>query len=246
MQAEARDIQSAVNTCITQTAMLDNPALTDPLQGALSGHDFSFGQLKKKPTTVYIILPGRYMDAFSRFLRLIITSAIDAITAEPGGHPVLMILDEFARLENLPAVSNAFGFAAGFNLQLWPFLQDLNQLETVYGKQWMSILANCGMVQFFCPTDLKTAEYLQRRGGMMTGESRSRTFGGFFRSMRSISRSENRVPLLPIERTMSLPQDQSLVFFAGKHDVHVVGRTPYWEVPRLAGRFMPDPYHQPR
>jgi type IV secretion system protein VirD4 len=59
----------------------------------------------------------------------LITAAIDRVTAQPGGYPVLIVMDEFARLENLPAVSSAFGFAAGFNLQLWPFLQDLAQLE---------------------------------------------------------------------------------------------------------------------
>jgi type IV secretion system protein VirD4 len=244
--AEARDISSAINTAITQTAFLDDPAMTDPTRGTLSASDFELIQLKRKPTTVYLILPGLYMDAYSRFLRLIITSAIDQFTSEPGGYPVLMILDEFARLEHLPAVSSAFGFAAGFNLQLWPFLQDLPQLETVYGKKAMSFLANCGLVQFFTPNDLETAEYLQRRGGMTTGESRSRTYGGsFWKKERSESRSEARVPLLPFEHMMSLPQEQSVVFFAGKHDPLVVGRTPYWQIPRLAGMFDPDPYHQP-
>jgi type IV secretion system protein VirD4 len=242
---EARDISSAINTAITQTAFLDDPALADPKQdGTLTGSDFDLMQLKKKPTTVYLILPGRYMDAYARFLRLIITSAIDQITAEPGGHPVLMILDEFARLQNLPAVSNAFGFAAGFNLQLWPFLQDLPQLENLYGKIWMSILANCGLTQFFTPTDVQTAEYLQRRGGMTTGESRSRTYAGsFWKGERSESRSENRVALLPFEHMMSLPSDQSVVFFAGKHDPLIAGRVPYWKIPRLSGMFDPDPFH---
>jgi type IV secretion system protein VirD4 len=120
---EARDISSAINTAITQTAFLDDPALTDPARnGTLTGSDFDLMQLKRKPTSVYLMLPGRHMDAYARFLRLIITSAIDQLTSEPGGYPVLIILDEFARLEALPAVSNAFGFAAGFNLQLWPFL----------------------------------------------------------------------------------------------------------------------------
>jgi type IV secretion system protein VirD4 len=242
--AEARDISSAINTAITQTAFLDDPALADPTSGTLTGSDFNFMQLKRKPTTVYLILPGRYMDAYARFLRLIITSAIEQLTAEPGGYPVLIILDEFARLESLPAVSTAFGFAAGFNLQLWPFLQDLPQLESLYGKRWMSILANCGLVQFFTPTDVETAEYLQRRGGMTTGESRSRTFAGsFWKKERSESRSESRVALLPFEHTMSLPSDESVVFFAGKHDPLIVGRKPYWQIPRLAGMYDPDPYH---
>jgi type IV secretion system protein VirD4 len=246
--AEARDISSAINTAITQTAFLDDPALADPnLGGTLTGSDFGFKQLKEKPTTVYVILPGRYMDSYARFLRLIITSALDQLTSEPGGHPVLIILDEFARLEQLPAVSNAFGFAAGFNLQLWPFLQDLPQLEELYGKKWMSILANCGLIQFFTPTDVQTAEYLQRRGGMTTGESRSRTYAGnLLKRERSESRSESRVALLPFEHMMSLPPDEAVVFFAGRHDPMIAGRRPYWQIPRLAGQFDPDPYHQHR
>jgi type IV secretion system protein VirD4 len=243
--AEARDISSAVNTAITQTAFLDDPAIADPSRGTLSGSDFELSQLKERPTTVYLILPGRYMDSYARFLRLIITSAIDQLTSEPGGYPVLMILDEFARLEHLPAVSNAFGFAAGFNLQLWPFLQDLPQLQELYGKKWSSILANCGMQQFFTPTDVETAEYLQRRGGMTTGMSKSHSYAGrLWKKERSESHSESRVPLLPFEYTMSLPSDQSIVFFAGKHDPLVAGRKPYWEIPRLAGMFDSDPYHQ--
>jgi type IV secretion system protein VirD4 len=243
---EARDISSAINTAITQTAFLDDPALCDPARGgALTGSDFDLMQLKQNPTTVYLILPGRYMDAYARFLRLIITSAIDQLTSDAGGYPVLMILDEFARLQNLPAISNAVGFAAGFNLQLWPFLQDLPQLKSIYGEKFESFLANAGLLQFYTPADLQSAEYLQRRGGMTTGETRSRTYGGFFKNERSESRSENRVPLLPVELMMSLPSDQQVVFFAGRHDPLILGRKPYWEIPRLAGMFDPDPYHLP-
>jgi type IV secretion system protein VirD4 len=244
MDAEARDISSAINTAITQTAFLDDPALTDPVRGVLSASDFEMGELKRRPATVYLILPGRYMDAYARFLRLMITSALDHITASTGGHPVLMILDEFARLEYLPVVANAFGFAAGFNLQLWPFLQDIPQLQELYGKKWMSLIANSGMTQFFTPTEMETADYLQRRGGHTTGENLSRNYSGtFIKQGRGESRSEARVPLLPPERVMSLPHDQSLVFFAGKHDPLIAERQPYWKIPRLAGLYDPDPYH---
>lgn len=241
--SEARDISSAINTAITQTAFLDDPALTDPVRGTLSGSDFELAQLKERPTSVFLILPGRLMDSYSRFLRLIITSAIDQITATPGGYPVLMILDEFARLQNLPAISGAFGFAAGFNLQLWPFLQDLAQLENVYGKEWSSILANCGMTQFFTPSDLHTADYIQRRGGMFTGKSRSKSFGGLWKAPQGESHSDHRQALLPIEQTMSLPQDESIAFIAGTHAPFRTGRTPYWRIGQLAGCYQPDPYH---
>ena len=108
----------------------------------------------------------------------------------------------------------------------------------------MSLLANCGLVQFFTPVDVVTAEYVQRRGGLTTGESRSRSYsGGLIKGERSESRSEVRVPLLPFERMMSLPQEQSVVFFAGKHDPLLVGQQPYWIIPRLKGMFDLDPFH---
>ena len=78
----------------------------------------------------------------------------------------------------------------------------------------------------------------------MTGQSRSRTYSGsFWKHERSKSHSDNRVPLLPVEQMMSLSPEESVVFFAGKHDPLVTERRPYWEIPRLAGRFDPDPYH---
>jgi len=246
LESESRDVAAACNTAVTQTTLLDDGPLTDPKHGTLTGHDIDLAQLKRKPTTLYIIVPGHLMESYGRFLRLLVTDCINQIITEPGGYPVLMVLDEFARLQNLPAVTAAFGFAAGFNLQLWPFLQDLSQLQHVYGKEWSTILANAGMVQFFTPGDMETAEYIQRRGGTRTGESRSRSYkGSFFRYPTGESRSETRIPLLPIERVMSLANDESIVFFAGRHEPLIAKRKPYWTIPRLRELYEPDPFHIP-
>lgn len=241
---EARDIASAINTALTQTAFLEDPALTSQHQnGALTGSDFEFTWLKRRPTTVYIILPGMLMEAYARFLRLIITSAIDAVTSETGGYPVVMLLDEAARLEALPALTSAMGFAAGFNFQIHSFWQDIPQLQTL-GPKWMSVLANCGLIQFLTPADIDTAEHIQRRGGTYTAQTRSQSYTGRIIKRRAgESRGETRLPLLPIERVMSLPEHQSVVFFAGDHSPLLVGRKPYWEVRRLRGLFAVDPYH---
>ena len=128
-----------------------------------------------------------------------------------------MILDEFARLENLPAVSNALWFCRRVQSPALAVPAEHGAAsETSTAKNGRRILANCGMMQFFTPADVETAEYLQRRGGMTTGQSRSRSYyGSFWRREQSESRSENRVPLLPFERMMSMSPQQSVVFFAG-------------------------------
>lgn len=72
LSSEARDIASAVNTAVTQTAFLDDGAFTNPNHGTLTGDDVDLAQLKRKPTTIYLILPGSEMTSYSRFLRMLI------------------------------------------------------------------------------------------------------------------------------------------------------------------------------
>ncbi len=241
---DTRDISSAISSAITQTSFLDDPVLGNPETGTLTGNDFTIPQLKRKPTTVYLILPGRYMEAYARFFRLIITAAIDQLSADPGGHPVLLLLDEFATLQHLAAISKAFGFAAGFNLQCWAFLQDLPQLKGIYKEgAWESFVANAGLLQFFTPTDMTTANYLKERGGEQIFENVSKQSSPFLSLPRGATISDLRLPVLPPASTMSMPMNQQIVFFANMHSANTVGRKNYWEIPRLKGLFDRDPYH---
>lgn len=243
---DSKELQSIFSTARTQTAFLDDPLVAH----VLSGSDFSMMQLKEKPTTVYLILPGRYIEAYARFFRLLVTSAIDQLTARAGGHKTLLILDEFAAMQNLAAVSKAFGFAAGYNVQLWPFLQDIPQLKAIYGERWESFVANAGLVQFFTPSDMTTAEYMQKRCGTTVVIDRSYTQneisvkqqkGGF--TGRGEQIKKERIPLLQVETAMSMSGNQQVVLFSGVHDPAIFERWRYTEIPRLAGLFDPDPFH---
>lgn len=94
---------------------------------------------------VFLVLPPNRLDAYSRWLRLLVAQALaeiarDAQTAQgapeaPGAaqrpqegspalrEPTLFLLDEFAALGCLEAVERAMGLMAGYGLQLWPILQ---------------------------------------------------------------------------------------------------------------------------
>lgn len=244
--SDSREIQSIVSTAITQTDFLDDPCIAH----VLGGHDFTMGQLKDRPSTVFLILPGRYLDAYNRFFRLLVTSAIDQLTSRPGGHPTLFVLDEFATLQNLASVSRAFGFAAGYRVQIWPFLQDLPQLKAIYGDRWESFLANAGLVQFFTPSDMTTAEYIERRSGKATVEkvsttqseiSRAQSRQGFSGITTSIS--SELVALIPPELSMKMNHASQIVFFGGVQGPLIAGRMIYTEIPRLKGMWDADPFH---
>ena len=97
------EIRSVISTAITQTSFLDDPAIVRSLEKS----SFKFTDLKKGRTTVYLILPARYLTAYARWLRLFIVSAINQLTIEAKGEhasPVLFLLDEFAQLGHLKSM----------------------------------------------------------------------------------------------------------------------------------------------
>lgn len=181
---DSKEIDSVVSTASTQTEFIDSLKIS----ASLKGGGFDFAALKNETVTVFLILPAYELDAQSRWLRLIIVTALRALmqTKEeenrPARPPVLMILDEFAQLGHLAAIENAMGIARGYGIQLFPILQDINQLKDLYEKRWETFIGNAGLSMAFTPNDMTTAEYLSRRAGQEEVEKKSKgtsiNFGG--------------------------------------------------------------------
>src|SRR5438445_12593006 len=94
--------------------------------------------------SVYLILPTDRMDAYARWLRLLIACALRA-TARTAGQPeerVLFLLDEFAHLRRMHPVQRDIGLAGGYGVRFWLVLQDLSQLRSTYSETWHTFLDN--------------------------------------------------------------------------------------------------------
>lgn len=156
------------------THFLDSPRIRESLKKS----DFRFEDLKTKKMTVYLVLPADRIDTFGRWLRLLIQQAITVnarnIEIKPE-KPILFILDEMAALNRLSMLEQAYGLMAGFGMQLWGIVQDLSQLEKIYGKGWETFIGNSGVLQYFGSRDHKTAEYFSKLCGVTTIEKFSIT-----------------------------------------------------------------------
>lgn len=133
--------------------------------------------LKTTQTTVYLILPAMRMGTCSRWLRLFVNMALakmETIKEKPK-FPVIFCLDEFAVLGHMKTIEDAAGQLAGLGVKLWPILQDLTQLQALYGKRWETFLGNAGILQFFGNSDQTTLEWISKRLGetVVSHESRS-------------------------------------------------------------------------
>lgn len=215
-----KELDRVISMAQTQTAFLDDPCLRE----SLSGDDFRFIDLKRRKMSVFLVLPAKLIPAYAKWFRLLVVSSLDALmsTEEKGEKPVLLMLDEFASLGHLSSVENAMGLAAGFGVQLWPFVQDIHQLEDIYARRWKSFLANAGVQQYFTPNDMDTAEHVSKRAGNETVKVNSinineisvkQNEGGFTGESKSFS--ETGRPLIDPLNMLGLGLDEGIIFLSG-------------------------------
>ena len=168
-----REAASVMSSAQRHTHFLDSPRIVV----ATARSDFQFSALRHDLTSIFLVLPPNRLDAYSRWLRLLVAQALqdiarDAEAAQAGSErlkqPALFLLDEFAALGRLEAVERAMGLMAGYGLQLWPILQDMSQLKDLYGARANTFVANAGVLQCFGVNDFETAKWLSQSMGKET------------------------------------------------------------------------------
>ncbi|MDE2133323.1 MAG: type IV secretory system conjugative DNA transfer family protein [Alphaproteobacteria bacterium] len=244
---DSDEIASIQSTADRQTNWMLSPLM----RANMAKNDIDFADLKKRPITVYLILPAERMRTHSVWLRLVIVSALRALY-KPGGVRALFMLDEFAQLGHLAPIEDAFGLVRGYGVQLWPVLQDLNQLKALYKDRWETFVGNAGVVQGFAPNDLTTAEWMSRRAGETTvaaaaynrGDAQSSAGHGSMSQSSGLSYSQARRPLFLPQELMDFREGSGLLWPAGTSKSVPFLAPSYWQVPELQSRAQNNPYYQ--
>jgi type IV secretion system protein VirD4 len=243
--SETDEIASIRSTADTQTRWI----LSRPMQADLTKSGIDFSELKRTPTTVYVILPAERLRTHGVWLRLVIVSALRALYA-PRGLRTVMLIDEMAALGYLGPLEDAFGLVRGYGVQIAGFLQDLGQLKALYSERWESFLANSGVVQGLTPNDLTTAEWMSKRSGDTTVLGANKSEGSAMSGGRP-SRSEN-VGMQEVGRPLFFPHDlfqfkpgEGLLWIAGSGLGHSIKfrAEPYFDLAQCKARALPNPYH---
>ncbi len=235
LQKDPELLSNVLASTQAQTHFLDSARI----QKNLEASDFKFEALKAKPMTIYLVLPADRLNAFGRWLRLLVQQAITMnarnIDIQPE-KPVLFILDEFAALGRLSMVEQAYGLMAGFGIQLWGIVQDFNQLERIYDKGWQSFVSNSGMINYFGSSDKMTSEYFSSMCGETTVWNFSTavssafsggTSGGSTNTYTDTRAASQRKLMYPDE-LMRLKKGKQVVFVENMHPL-IAQKTPWFE-----------------
>jgi type IV secretion system protein VirD4 len=229
LETPEKEFGSIVSTAQRQTEILDNPYMIACLSATGSGEEVDFSMWHDGTMTVYLCLAAPKFPVFNRWLRLVLTSALDEMTnmLDPPELPVCFMLDELATLGHLQTIENAVGLAAGYGIQLVSVFQDIAQMRDLYKGRWASFIGNAGVRALFNLDDFETAEYWSKFIGGSLVETRSRQ-----QDLYGLSKGDNvgeamRPLLSPDKLMMDFASGKMLVLAQGSHPI-VTDRVAYW------------------
>lgn len=220
------------------------------VDAATATSDFDLRQLRSRPMSIYLGVSPDELDRIAPLYNLLFQQLIDlnvrALPDENSAVPVLVILDEFARLGRASVIASAFSYVAGYGIRLMPVIQSRSQLRGVYGEHVADeIVANCGVEVAFTPKELRVANDLSERIGYVGQESvtKSLTINGLLAN-RSKSISEQRRALMLPQELMQFPPDKLILLRGGIPPI-IGSKIAYFSNRFFKARAFPPPPLQP-
>lgn len=173
---EGSSVQSSI---VTPMAIYDDPIV----QKTTRRSDFCIRDLVygEKPMTLYFKVPPtpRDRNQLRPLVRLIIDLIFNQLLAEKNSnrHHLLLMLDEFAELKQMPNIASALTTMAGFKIKPYLVIQSLSQLIEIYGPN-QSISNNCFIKIAFQTDDVNTCKLISDMSGVQTVERETTNYSG--------------------------------------------------------------------
>ncbi len=125
---------------------------SDSALRSLSKSTLSLDSVRKgDPMTIYIVIPPDKLESHGALLRLWVGALMLTVMGRKRRpkRSTLFLLDECAQLGEFGPLRQSMTLLRGYGLQVWPFFQDLSQLQRLYPKDWRTIFNNAGVFQLF-------------------------------------------------------------------------------------------------
>ncbi|NBZ89200.1 type IV secretory system conjugative DNA transfer family protein [Stagnihabitans tardus] len=212
----------------------NNPAV----DRATSANDFSFGDLRKTPTSIYVVVNADDIRTLAPLIRLFFGELIATMRAtlphpEEEPWPVMILLDEFDQLGPMPIVEQALKQLAGHGARVSIITQSIPGLDNIYGENIrMSLESAAGMKLYLAANDKKTADEISNALGKTTklAVSDSLSRDRDFVQRRSVSRRMEERPLLMPDEIRRLDADQAILIPERQNPL-LVSRIVYFQDP---------------
>jgi len=211
------------------SALLDiqkamRPFKNERIVAATNVTDMDLRAMKRRPISIYLTPNITDITLLRPLLTLFVQQVMDILTLEhdPNSLPVYFLLDEFRQLKRMDEIMTKLPYVAGYNIKLAFIIQDLKNLDEIYGETSRhSLLGNCGYQLVLGANDQATAEYASRALGKRTiryqSESRTIELLGLPRRTK-VEQIRERDLMMPQE-VRQMPENRMILLIEGQRPI---------------------------
>ncbi|MCO4052768.1 MAG: type IV secretory system conjugative DNA transfer family protein [Bosea sp.] len=189
------------NSAVFNLNIALNPWNNQLVAAATETSDFDIRELRRKRMSIFIGCSVAQLDAFRPLLNILIQQIHDVLMVAPPQrdepHQVLLMIDEFRQLGRMDDLISKLTINAGYGFRVVIVLQNLSQLDEVYGKAVRETTVSACATQLYIRIDnLDTSEYLSKMLGETTIElKRASLRRGGMLGQKTINTDYDAVPL---------------------------------------------------
>ncbi|MCO5073977.1 MAG: type IV secretory system conjugative DNA transfer family protein [Rhizobiaceae bacterium] len=183
--------------------------------------DMDLRALKHRPISIYLAPSVTDITLLRPLLALFVQQTLDMLMLESGGYsvPVYFLLDEFRQLKKMSEITTKLPYVAGYNIKMSFVIQDLKNLDEIYGETSRhSLMGNCGYQLVLGANDQVTAESVSKALGKRTvrykTESRTIELMGLHRRTK-VEQLRERDLMMPQE-IRQMPADKMIILAEGQ------------------------------
>jgi type IV secretion system protein VirD4 len=208
------------------SALLDiqkalRPFRNERIAAATSITDMDLRALKHRPVSIYLAPNITDITLLKPLLALFVQQTLDTLMLEHAAHtiPVYFLLDEFRQLKKMSEITTKLPYVAGYNIKMAFVIQDLKNLDEIYGEtSRLSLMGNCGYQLVFGANDQVTAETVSKGLGKRTvrykTESRTIELVGLHRRTK-VEQLRERDLMMPQE-VRQMPSNKMVILAEGQ------------------------------
>lgn len=211
------------------SALLDiqkalKPFKNERIVAATTVTDMDLAAMKRRPISIYLAPSIADITLLKPLLTLFVQQTMDILTLDlqDNAVPVYFLLDEFRQLGRMNEIMTKLPYVAGYGIKLAFIIQDLKNLDEIYGETSRhSLLGNCGYQMALGANDQATADYVSRALGKTTiryqSESRTIELMGLNRRTR-VEQIRERDLMMPQE-VRQLSEKQMILLVEGQRPI---------------------------
>lgn len=188
--------------------------------------------------SIFLAIPEDRLEQMQTVFRMIVFQTLSEMEKRPEGlNRVTMLIDEFPRLGKVEKIADALATLRSRNVSIWLAIQDVSQLDRIYGKETARSIVNlCEITCVLSCRDVETGKMLSEWSGKYRETKVNSNRNSISHIQSGVETVGNELrPIVELSDLMTLRESREVMLWLQGHYCRVK-RLGYFEDPVLSKR----------